>query len=278
MNTDLSEKNAVPEISIPPIVFDLLSDEYAEKLQQAVGMIRLVRDVASKRKTVMDALAEIGITSDTVAEKIQGVLNNSESGFLNALAGTDFTRDLVGAAQDIGTTLHGFFTGSLSQEECVEALFDRGFEEINNAIKHTLSVIDVPSHVPAPLTKLLDATGATFCYEAFENVVNEVADSLKEARAATRERVLIEQQCAEMLAEMMQAREEIRQLTEQYFKEHYETIEAGFSAIDRAILHDDIDGFIQGNTMLQEMLGYQQQFHNMDEFDALMDSDEAFKL
>lgn len=274
MNTDLSEKNVVPELSIPPIVFDLLSDEYAEKLQQAVGMIRLVRDVASKRKTVMDALAEIGITSDTVVEKIQGVMTRSESGFLNALAGTDFTRDLVGAAQDIGTTLHDFFSGSLSQEECVEALFDRGFEEINNAIKHTLSVIDVPSHVPAPLTKLLDATGATFCYEAFEYVVNEVADSLKEAR----ERVLIEQQCAEMLVEMMQAREEMRQLTEQYFKEHYETIEAGLAAIDRAILHDDIDGFIQGNTMLQEMLGYQQQFHNMDEFDALMDSDEAFKL
>ena len=278
MNKDLSEKDVVPELSIPPIVFDLLSDEYAEKLQQAVGMIRLVRDVASKRKTVMDALAEIGITSDTVAEKIQGVLNNSESGFLNALAGTDFTRDLVGAAQDIGTTLHSFFTGSMSQEECVEALFDRGFEVINNAIKHTLSVIDVPIHVPEPLTKLLDATGETFCYEAFEYVVNEVADSLKEAREATRERVLIEQQYAEMLAEMMQAREEMRQLTEQNFKDHYETIEAGFSAIDRAILHDDIDGFIQGNTMLQEMLGYQQQFHNMDEFDALMDSDEAFKL
>lgn len=278
MNKDLSEKNVVPEISIPPIVFDLLSDEYAEKLQQAVGMIHLVHDVATKKSTVPDALAEIGITSDTVAEKIQGVLNNSESGFLNALAGTDFTRDLVGAAQDIGTTLHSFFSGSLSQEECVEALFDRGFEEINNAIKHTLSVIDVPSHVPAPLSKLLDATGATFCYEAFEYVVNEVADSLKEAREATRERVLIEQQCAEMLAEMMQAREEMRQLTEQYFIDHYETIEAGFAAIDRAILHDDIDGFIQGITMLQEMLGYQQQFHNMDEFDALMDSDEAFKL
>ena len=278
MNTDLSEKNVVPELSIPPIVFDLLSDEYAEKLQQAVGMIRLVHDVAAKKITVPDALAEIGITSDTVVEKIQGVMTRSESGFLNALAGTDFTRDLVGAAQDIGTTLHDFFTGSMSQEECVEALFDRGFEEINNAIKHTLSVIDVPSHVPAPLTKLLDATGATFCYEAFEYVVNEIADSLKDAREATRERVLIEQQCAEMLAEMMQAREEMRQLTEQYFKEHYEAIEAGFSAIDRAILHDDIDGFIQGNTMLQEMLGYQQQFRNMDEFDALMDSDEAFKL
>ena len=86
MNKDLSEKNVVPELSIPPIVFDLLSDDYAKKLQQAVGMIRLVRDVASKRKTVMDALAEIGITSDTVAEKIQGVLNNSESGFLNPLS------------------------------------------------------------------------------------------------------------------------------------------------------------------------------------------------
>ncbi len=277
MKTELSEMNSA-ELTIPPIVFELLSDEYAEKLQQAFGMIRLVRDVTTKRKTVVQALEEVGITSESVIEKIQSIMNNSESGLLNALARTDFTNDLVGAAKDIAETLQGFFSGSLSKDECIEALFDRGFEEINDAIRHTLSVIKVPNHVPAPLTKLLEVSGATFCYEACEYVVNEIARSMKEAREAKRSRVLIEQQCEEMLAELMHSREELRQLTEKYFTEHYETMEAGFAAIDRAILHDDIDGFIQGNTMLQEMLGHQQQFHNMEEFDALMDSDEAFKL
>ena len=59
MKTELSEMNPSAELAIPPIVFDLLSDEYAEKLQQAIGMIRLVRDVASKQKSVVQALEEV---------------------------------------------------------------------------------------------------------------------------------------------------------------------------------------------------------------------------
>lgn len=61
---------SIAELTMPPIVFDLLSDEYAEKLQQAVGIIWLVRDVAAKQKTVIQSLQEVGIISDTVAEYV----------------------------------------------------------------------------------------------------------------------------------------------------------------------------------------------------------------
>ena len=157
-------------------------------------------------------------------------------------------------------------------------MFYRGFEEINAAIASALSVINVPNHAPAFLKDLLEISGATFCYESFELVVNEIAVSLKEARIAKRERILIEKQCAEMLQEMMAYRSEIKTLTEKYFKEHYETIEAGFDTIDKAILRDDIDGFIRGNAAIQRQLGYDVQFETQDEFDKLMDSDEAFRL
>ena len=40
----------------------------------------------------------------------------------------------------------------------------------------------------------------------------------------------------------------------------------------------DIDGYIKGNTEIQSILGYDVQFTSQDEFDALMDSDDAFKL
>ena len=76
------------ELSIPAFGYDLLSEETAEKLQKAVGMITLVSDVAAKKKPVSAALAEIGITSQAVENKIQSVLTKSDSGFLNALAGT----------------------------------------------------------------------------------------------------------------------------------------------------------------------------------------------
>ena len=40
----------------------------------------------------------------------------------------------------------------------------------------------------------------------------------------------------------------------------------------------DIDGFISGANTITEKLGGRVQFRNMQEFDAFMDSDEAFVL
>ena len=266
------------DIVIGALAKDILSEDDVKKFQRIMNMIQLVRDVATEKKTVTAALEQIGITSDTVIKRIQGVFECSKSGFLNAIARTDFTKDLVGTAQDIAVVLHGFYEGSITPEECIEQLFDRGFEEINVAIASALSVIEVPNHAPAFLNDLLNISGVTFCYEAFELVVNEIAVSLKEARVAKRERILIEKQCAEMLEEMIGYRSEIKALTEEYFTEHYETLEAGFDAMDQAILHDDIDNFIRGNAVIQKQLGYDVQFETQDEFDKLMESDEAFRL
>ena len=44
------------------------------------------------------------------------------------------------------------------------------------------------------------------------------------------------------------------------------------------IMGNDSDGYIRGNTAIQEILGYKSQFTNQEEFDDLMDSDIAFKL
>ncbi len=48
--------------------------------------------------------------------------------------------------------------------------------------------------------------------------------------------------------------------------------------MDKALIENDIDGFIFGNTMIQENLGHNVQFRSQEEFDDIMSSDVLFKL
>ena len=48
--------------------------------------------------------------------------------------------------------------------------------------------------------------------------------------------------------------------------------------MNEALRLDDADGYISGANMITEKLGGRVQFRNTKEFDALMDSDEAFVL
>ena len=104
------------DITITALAEGLLSEDDIGRIQKIIGMIELVRDVATEKKTVAEGLEAVGITSDTVIKRIQEVFESSKSGFLNALARTDFTNDLVGTAQDIALVLRSFYEGSITQE------------------------------------------------------------------------------------------------------------------------------------------------------------------
>ena len=64
----------------------------------------------------------------------------------------------------------------------------------------------------------------------------------------------------------------------EYMEQRLEIIEQAFDQIELAILEDNSDLFIGGNNMIQAMLGRQAQFTSQDEFDALMDMEDAFVL
>ena len=65
---------------------------------------------------------------------------------------------------------------------------------------------------------------------------------------------------------------------ETYMVDHLDTFSHGFDAMDKAILDQDVNGFLRGNVFIQEKLGHIVQFRTQNEFDALMASDESFQL
>ena len=102
--------------------------------------------------------------------------------------------------------------------------------------------------------------------------------SLEDASIAYEHRKKIEAECERSIQMMKDYRRQMEQAVSKYMTEHTDGIRRGFAAIDQAILEQDVNGFIRGNAEIQKMLKYDIQFTSQEEFDELMDSEDAFKL
>ena len=102
--------------------------------------------------------------------------------------------------------------------------------------------------------------------------------SLKDASIAYEHRLAVEEECRQSVELIVSYRQQMEENVSKYMSERLETIEHGFAEMDQALLRNDTDGFIRGNTEIQKLLNYDIQFTNQEEFDDLMDSDLTFKL
>ena len=109
-------------------------------------------------------------------------------------------------------------------------------------------------------------------------VYRQIDTALTEKQLAHEERVRIEAEVHEHIKILNAQRSEMEMVVTEYMEHHLEIIEQAFDQIELAILEDNSDLFIGGNNMIQAMLGRQAQFTSQDEFDALMDMDDAFVL
>ena len=101
---------------------------------------------------------------------------------------------------------------------------------------------------------------------------------MTEKQLAHEERVRIEAEVHEHIKILNAQKSEMEMVVTEYMEQRLEIIEQAFDQIELAILEDNSDLFISGNNMIQAMLGRQAQFTSQDEFDALMDVDDAFVL
>ena len=109
-------------------------------------------------------------------------------------------------------------------------------------------------------------------------VYRQIDTALTEKQLAHEERVRIEAEVHENIKILNAQRSEMEMVVTEYMEQRLEIIEQAFDQIELAILEDNSDLFIGGNNMIQAMLGRQAQFTSQDEFDALMDMDDAFVL
>ncbi len=109
-------------------------------------------------------------------------------------------------------------------------------------------------------------------------IVKEYSNESKEASLWHDKRLLVEQKSAQIVAQIDAYKEQLEALVSQYIAEDIELYLTSFNEMDEALETGDSDMFIQANVTIQSRFGREAQFETQEEFDELMDSDEAFVL
>lgn len=265
--------------------------EQAKNGAKISGAITLVKNVIAclkDEKTPEEAAGSVIIDTGTGAATsyisafsgtvIKGAMQNSSFDYARSLSKSNFPAVLATTTIDIGKTIHKYFAGTISGPECVEELGNHGIGEIGSAMFSVIGAGIVPSSAPLVASIAGGLIGATLGYAAATACYNELHAALKEAETARVERIRIEKECEEAIALICQYRKEMEVLAEKYLARHILIFNKGFAAMDKAIIENDINGFIRANSDIQRLLGKEVQFHTQEEFDLLMSSNTAFRL
>lgn len=181
-------------------------------------------------------------------------------------------------------------TAAVKQASDTVKLYANGDIEVSEFIKHLSSdfedvgfdVLGAYGYDKEKLKELTHAFKSAQWYIVSEICFTEVYKILKqveeEAQLQHELRIRIEEECGRSIELMKTHRMEMNHLVDTYLSEHHETFGNALNVMEKAMLDQDIKGYIKGNTEIQKILGYEIQFSNEDEFDALMNSDESFRL
>lgn len=247
-------------------------------------LIRLFE--SSDRKAVLQSLvSEYGdavlvyakvFSDDFIKRTIRDTLDQSERAEFHKLAKDRFAETLVDASKSILLLMAAYAKGEIDETEFVLRLGKTGIGEIGTKLMKAFD-IDPNKFADHP-EELLRLAGPALAYQGFMGVYKEYSQALNDLKLAREERILIETQCNETIEMIREYRQLMEERVSAYLTDRLETFDAGFKAMDKAIMDNDPEGFISSNIRIQQILGYDTQFTNFDEFDSLMESDMDFKL
>ena len=245
-------------------------------------IIRLIAEVTGGEKTPEAAAKEFARPYQAFAEVFARDKANEllAAGIgavgIESLANRSFSEQLIKSAEKVAVYVREYMNGEITEDQFISRIGGSGIKDINMQILSALGIHEkMGVENAAEITKLAPAVLA---FTASMAAYKELRKAMDDLAVAKERRLQIEVACQESISMIRQYRAEMERIVSNYLAERLDTFESGFEAMDRAIVDGDIDGYIKGNTEIQSILGYDVQFTSQDEFDALMDSDDAFKL
>ena len=109
-------------------------------------------------------------------------------------------------------------------------------------------------------------------------IVREVSNEKREAQLIHERMILMDAKAELMYQQLQEFKKQLEERVTAYLVEDLEAFMAGFEDIQAGLASNDSNQVIRGNVTIQQALGREAQFTTQDEFDDLMDSDEAFQF
>ncbi len=169
-----------------------------------------------------------------------------------------------------------FTQGKETPAELFDALETFRISNTTNIEAALKNALGVPDGVDKTLAdKFGPYLVSIYCLAATYKIYEKAA---RDAAIAKERRIEAERLAAETMAQLKAQRAEMDQILNTYLLDRLVPFSAGVTAMDKAIMENDDDGFIRANEELWQVFGRTAQYHNAAEFDELMSSDETFKL
>ena len=260
----------MPEIDATVLIDLLVAVSTNEKTPEAT-----VQELARKYKAPMDTYIR---TFEKIGKQkaVDYLLSSSKVDGLQSLAGTDFSKELIRAAEKAEKIVQKYYAGELTGEEFLEKLWNSGIVDVSLKAAKACG-FDAQSLINN-CKQLTTMSIVAVSYAAATEAYNILMQVMADATAQHIETFRIQAECQRSVEQIRQYRTEMEELISKYMQEHLETFESGFSAMDQAILANDTNGYLKGNAEIQKILGHEVQFETKEEFDDLMNSDASFKL
>lgn len=258
-------KKKMPDLDVNLLI------KYGQRLADGEKPEKLAFEFAGKYQGAM--IEYIRIFSQRA---IDDSLKNTDSEFMQKLGKEKIGKILVDMAPDVSKAVIRYMKREITPEEFVVELYETDLGKVSSKIINALGIDE--KNILDP-TNIMKISSPMLAYNASIAAYKEYRKAMDDLEIAKEERMRIENACNESIRMIREYREELNARVNKYLTEHYSAFEEGLSLMDQAIIDEDADGYIKGNNVIQEILVYKNiQYHNRDEFDALMESDEDFVL
>ncbi len=264
MNTDDSKSTSFPNVTM--IINTVMAVCLGEKDpgQATIEIANMYKDSA------------FHYVETSIRQSIEELIDNAADESVRELSEKEFTDRLLDSTKRVAVSIKRFYRDEISLQELVDSLCDSGLKDVAS---DALVALGIPQMLGAKdMDGVWTMSADVVAYRALTEVYKELQKALEDERLAYERRRAIEAECAETVASITRYRMEMERVISEYLHDHYDTFETGFAAMDKAIMEEDTDGYIIGNSAIQKALGYHVRFTSMEEFDDIMMSDDTFIL
>ena len=239
-----------------------------------VSLARNLTQVFKGEKTVWEATqsvagdtagaAAVSYGTAFVGATIKGAAQNAAKESVRALAKTNLPAYVASSLFEIGKVMTSYFRGKIDGAQCVEQLGVTGYTMTTAAMYGAIGQVVIPIPVVGMMA------GSMFGYFVGTSSYQILKDSLKAAKLAREERLLIERECGEAIALLKECRAELQECIDAYLESEGEFFETVFGSIKECLEIGDVDGYIRGTNAIVRHLGKTPLYENRDEFDKMM--------
>ncbi len=228
-------------------------------------------DAVINGKPIDQAVKDVAITATKSAVRsyavasgatlIDGGIKHYQSELPKLLKNAKAPTEIAGFVVDAASSFYSYYKGEISGVDCMKQLA-------------TGAVLALANLTPIGQAIFVART----VYTLASISVSVIRDALKAPGIARARRLQIEEECREQIQALKAFREDYEMRTRTWMKEKTSAFVAAFDAMDEALQLGNVDAYIEGANKITRALGCQTQFESCEQFDQLMNSDEAFVL